>query len=161
MTLRIRSDGLRACRFAGVPANPNPAKVLNLSLGGYGPCSANEQAAIDSALARGAIVVVAAGNDATLASDFSPANCKGVIAVGASNLLGDLSSCSNFGNTVESALRAVTLVICREFCLLSMVASLCRRCPAMQHTWEPAWLLRMWRVSWLMLARDPGLTLGR
>ena len=85
---------------AGVPANPNPAKVLNLSLGGYGPCSANEQAAIDSALARGAIVVVAAGNDATLASDFSPANCKGVIAVGASNLLGDLSSYSNFGNTV-------------------------------------------------------------
>jgi len=85
---------------AGVPANPNPAKVLNLSLGGYGPCSANEQAAIDSALAKGAVVVVAAGNDATLASDFSPANCKGVIAVGASNLLGDLSSYSNFGNTV-------------------------------------------------------------
>ncbi len=86
---------------AGVPANPNPAKVLNLSLGGYGPCSANEQAAIDSALARGAVVVVAAGNDATLAADFAPANCKGVVTVSASNLLGDLSSYSNFGNAVS------------------------------------------------------------
>lgn len=85
---------------AGVPANPNPARVLNLSLGGYGPCSANEQAAIDSAIARGAVVVVAAGNSATLASGFSPANCRGVLAVGASNLLGDLSSYSNFGAAV-------------------------------------------------------------
>jgi subtilisin family serine protease len=86
---------------AGVPNNPNPAKVINLSLGGYSPCSANEQAAVDGALARGAVVVVAAGNDATLASDFSPANCRGVIAVAASNLLGDLSSYSNFGSTVR------------------------------------------------------------
>jgi len=86
---------------AGVPNNPNPARVLNLSLGGYGPCSANEQAAVDGALAKGAVVVVAAGNDATLASDFSPANCKGVITVAASNLLGDLSSYSNFGSTVK------------------------------------------------------------
>ena len=86
---------------AGVPDNPNPARVLNLSLGGYGPCSTNEQAAVDGALAKGAVVVVAAGNDATLASDFSPANCKGVITVAASNLLGDLSSYSNFGSTVK------------------------------------------------------------
>lgn len=86
---------------AGVPNNPNPARVLNLSLGGYGPCSANEQSAVDGALARGAVVVVAAGNDATLASDFAPANCKGVVTVAASNLLGDLSSYSNFGSTVK------------------------------------------------------------
>ncbi|MCZ2135083.1 MAG: S8 family peptidase [Burkholderiales bacterium] len=85
---------------AGVPANPNPVKVMNLSLGGYGPCSANEQAAIDAALARGTTVVVAAGNSATLASDFSPANCRGVLAVGATNLLGDISSYSNFGAAV-------------------------------------------------------------
>ena len=70
---------------AGVPVNQNPAKVLNLSLGGTGPCNANMQSAVDSALARGAVVVVAAGNDAVLASGFSPANCKGVVAVAASN----------------------------------------------------------------------------
>jgi len=86
---------------AGVPNNANPARVLNLSLGGTGPCGSNVQSAVDSALARGAVVVVAAGNDAALASDFVPANCKGVIAVAASNLLGDLSSFSNFGSTVS------------------------------------------------------------
>ena len=86
---------------AGVRNNPNPARVLNLSLGGVGPCGANEQSAINSALARGAVVVVAAGNDATLVSGFSPANCKGVVAVAASNLLGDLSSFSNFGSAVS------------------------------------------------------------
>jgi subtilisin family serine protease len=87
---------------AGVPvpgaaANPNPVKVMNLSLGGAGDCNANLQSAIDAAVARGASVVVSAGNDATFSSLFAPANCKGVIAVGASNLLGDLSSYSNFG----------------------------------------------------------------
>ncbi len=86
---------------AGVPNNPNPARVLNLSLGGTGPCSANEQSAVDGALARGAVVVVAAGNDATLVSGFAPANCKGVVAVAASNLLGDLSSFSNFGRAIS------------------------------------------------------------
>ncbi len=85
----------------GVPNNPNPARVLNLSLGGTSPCSANEQSAVNSALARGAVVVVAAGNDAALVSGFSPANCKGVVAVAASNLLGDLSSFSNFGAAVS------------------------------------------------------------
>jgi subtilisin family serine protease len=84
----------------GVPNNPNPAKVMNLSLGGLGPCSKDEQAAVDAAIARGSVVVVAAGNDETFASQFSPANCKGVIAVAASNLLGDLSSYSNFGPEV-------------------------------------------------------------
>ncbi len=88
-------------RVAGVPDNPNPAKVLNLSLGGTGPCSTNMQSAVDGALARGAVVVVAAGNDAVLASGFSPANCNGVVSVAASNLLGDLSSFSNFGSTIS------------------------------------------------------------
>jgi subtilisin family serine protease len=84
----------------GVPNNPNPVKVMNLSLGGTGPCTTDEQSAVDAAIARGAVVVVAAGNDAAPASQFSPANCKGVIAVAASNLLGDLSSYSNFGPEV-------------------------------------------------------------
>jgi subtilisin family serine protease len=84
----------------GVPINQNPVKVMNLSLGGTGPCNDNLQSAVDAAIARGATVVVAAGNDATLSSLFAPANCRGVISVGASNLLGDLSSYSNFGEGV-------------------------------------------------------------
>jgi serine protease len=86
--------------IAGIPNNPNPVKVMNLSLGGSGPCAPEEQSAVDAAIARGAIVVVAAGNDAGPVSQFTPANCKGVIAVAASNLLGDLSSYSNFGPEV-------------------------------------------------------------
>ena len=82
---------------AGVPNNANPAKVVNLSLGGYGACTADMQSAVDGAVSRGAVIVVSAGNDASRVVDFSPANCKGVIAVAAGNLLGDLSSYSNFG----------------------------------------------------------------
>ncbi len=85
---------------AGVPDNPNPAKVLNLSLGGVSPCGSNMQSAVDGAINRGAVVVVAAGNSVTKVSDFSPANCKGVIAVAAGNMLGDLSSYSNFGTGI-------------------------------------------------------------
>lgn len=83
-----------------VPTNQNPVKVMNLSLGGAGPCNENLQGAIDAAIARGSVVVVSAGNSATLSSLFAPANCRGVVAVGASNLLGDLSSYSNFGDGV-------------------------------------------------------------
>ena len=85
---------------AGVPNNANPAKVVNLSLGGYGACTADMQSAVDGAVSRGAVIVVSAGNDASRVVDFSPANCKGVIAVAAGNLLGDLSSYSNFGTGV-------------------------------------------------------------
>ena len=98
------SDAIRwaaGVPIAGVPNNPNPVRVMNLSLGGTGPCDANTQSAVDGALARGAVVVVAAGNDAALASGFTPANCKGVVSVAASTLLGDLASYSNFGGAVR------------------------------------------------------------
>jgi subtilisin family serine protease len=102
-TLEDVADSIRwaaGVPVAGVPRNPNPAKVLNLSLGGYGPCSANMQSAVDAAINRGSVVVVSAGNEASLVRDFTPANCRGVIAVAAGNLLGDLSSYSNFGTGV-------------------------------------------------------------
>lgn len=65
---------------AGVPANPNPAKVINMSLGGAGTCSATYQQAINEAVALGVVVVVSAGNSDGHAVS-SPANCSGVIAV--------------------------------------------------------------------------------
>ncbi|MFM2060190.1 MAG: hypothetical protein RLY71_4575, partial [Pseudomonadota bacterium] len=46
----------------GAPANPTPARVLNLSLGGTGACDVTTQNAINSARSRNAVVVVAAGN---------------------------------------------------------------------------------------------------
>ncbi|WP_336924255.1 S8 family serine peptidase, partial [Streptomyces sp. JWR5-1] len=41
----------------GVPANPNPADVINMSLGGGGSCDAGTQSAINGAVSRGTTVV--------------------------------------------------------------------------------------------------------
>jgi serine protease len=87
----------------GVPANANPAKVLNLSLGGSGGCPQAYRRAIRSANQRGATVVVAAGNSNANASGFTPANCAGVITVAATDRDGNRAFYSNFGSTVEVA----------------------------------------------------------
>nr|WP_057924947.1 S8 family peptidase [Burkholderia ambifaria] len=89
---------------AGVPSNPNPAKVINLSLGGVGACSATFQQAIDDVNAKGVTVVVAAGNDGLSTGLDQPANCRGVISVGATDATGRRASFSNFG--VDVALSA-------------------------------------------------------
>ena len=87
----------------GVPANANPARVINMSLGGPGACPATTQAAINTARSRGAIVIVAAGNDNTEAGSFNPANCVGVTTVAAVNRSGGRSYYSNFGSIVDVA----------------------------------------------------------
>ncbi|MFW6188560.1 MAG: S8 family serine peptidase [Actinomycetota bacterium] len=87
----------------GVPANPNPATVINLSLGVPGQCSPVLQAAIDQAVARGVPVVVAAGNQAVDASLSAPANCAGVISVAATDVAGGLAPYSNFGSVTLAA----------------------------------------------------------
>lgn len=86
----------------GVPDNGNPAEVINMSLGGGGMCSDDPatQAAIDGAISRGVTVVVAAGNNADNATYYTPASCKGVVAVGASGVEGERSWFSNFGPSV-------------------------------------------------------------
>lgn len=89
----------------GVPDNADPAEVINLSLGGAGACSEDPvtQEAIDGARSRGTTVVVAAGNDGSDAAFFSPASCRGVIAVGATGFGGGKASYSNHGSTVTLA----------------------------------------------------------
>lgn len=86
---------------AGVPANANPAKILNLSLGGSGPCSISAQTAINEITAAGAVVVVAAGNSNVDAANASPANCDGVIAVAANDRNANKASYSNYGSVVK------------------------------------------------------------
>ncbi len=100
------SDGIlwaAGLTVSGVPANPNPAKVLNLSLGGSGSCSATLQNAITSANSAGAVVVVAAGNSGLSlnTNNFQPANCSGVITVAATSSGGNRASYSNYGSSVE------------------------------------------------------------
>lgn len=81
----------------GVPTNQHPARVLNLSLGGRHPCTPSEQSAINQARALGAVVVVAAGNEGADAREFAPANCAGVVVVGATDSLGNIALYSNDG----------------------------------------------------------------
>ncbi|MGX9900274.1 S8 family peptidase [Arthrobacter sp. SA17] len=86
---------------SGAPANPNPAKVINMSLGGSGTCGTTYQNAINAAVNRGTAVVVAAGNETQNAANSRPANCSNVITVAASNPSGSLSYYSNYGSAVD------------------------------------------------------------
>jgi hypothetical protein len=80
------SDIIAGMRWAagmsvpGVPNNPNPAQVINMSLGGSGACSAAYQQAVNDIIAAGVTIVVSAGNASGHATGV-PANCTGVIAV--------------------------------------------------------------------------------
>ena len=87
----------------GVPVNPTPARVINMSLGGQSACGTTLQNAINTARANKTVVVVAAGNNNTDASTFSPANCNGVISVAASGRNGSKAYYSNYGATVDVA----------------------------------------------------------
>ncbi len=79
----------------------SPADVINLSLGRTGECWPAEQAAFQAVRAAGVVVVAAAGNDAIDAAAAFPADCDDVIAVGAVDARGALTSYSNFGSAVD------------------------------------------------------------
>jgi serine protease len=88
---------------SGVPANANPAEVINLSLGGSGACGATTQSAINTAVNNGTVLAIAAGNDNVNVSNASPANCANVIAVASVTSTGARSSFSNYGNGIDIA----------------------------------------------------------
>lgn len=95
------ADGMRwaaGLAVAGAPANPNPAQVLNMSLGATGACSATFQNAVTDVVNAGKVIVAAAGNDSSSVS--SPANCTGVIAVTAHAIDGDNAWYANVGTEV-------------------------------------------------------------
>jgi serine protease len=97
-------DGMRwaaGLPVAGAPANPNPARIINLSFGGSAACTQAYQEAIDAIRAAGAVLVVAAGNERT--APTRPASCAGVIGVAAVNRDGFKTNYSNFGPTLAIA----------------------------------------------------------
>ena len=105
-TLSDIADGVRwaaGLTVSGVPANPYPADVINLSLGGSGSCDSYMQDAIDDAVAAGSVVVVAAGNSNADASNYTPASCDNIITVAAVDQTGGKASYSNYGSVVEIA----------------------------------------------------------
>ncbi|QOT77626.1 S8 family peptidase [Cupriavidus basilensis] len=99
----LLSDTVDGMRWAGglsvpnVPANPTPARVINVSLGG-GTCSSIEQQAVTDLAANGVVVVAATGNSAGAVE--APADCTGVVAVTAHANDGENASYANVGPQV-------------------------------------------------------------
>ena len=83
-----------------VPTNPNPARVINLSLGGEGICDAAYQDVVNQIVARGVVIVAAAGNTAGGAVSV-PANCSGVVGVTALRHAGSKVGFSDLGPQIS------------------------------------------------------------
>jgi len=88
--------------FEGIKyAADNGAKVINCSWGGGGYSSA-EQDIINYAIAKGALVVAAAGNDG-VSDKFYPAAYDGVLSAAATDQNDKVASYSNYGSSVDVA----------------------------------------------------------
>ncbi|HSJ47375.1 MAG TPA: S8 family peptidase [Gammaproteobacteria bacterium] len=110
------SDIFVALRWAaglavsGVPANPNPARIINLSLSYEAACGVAEQRIIDEILARGVLIVAAGGNDGGDVANVSPASCNGVITVAASDRAGARAAFSDVGAAVDITAPGVSIL---------------------------------------------------
>jgi len=103
----IDSDILAGMRWAaglhvaGIPDNPTPARILNLSLGSDSACELSYRDVINELTARKVLAVISAGNEGTVVS--SPANCPGVAAVAAIRHAGSKVGFSSLGPEVTIA----------------------------------------------------------
>jgi serine protease len=79
----------------GVPANPYPARILNMSLGSVGSCPASYQQIVDELVSEGVLVVVSAGNEGGPVD--TPANCAGVAGVAGLRQVGSKVGYSSLG----------------------------------------------------------------
>jgi serine protease len=83
---------------ASVPTNPNPVRIINLSLGSPTPCGSFYQSLLTQLTAMNVLVVAAAGNDGQAVSE--PANCPDVVAVAALRHAGTKVAFSGLGPEV-------------------------------------------------------------
>lgn len=86
-----------------LPMISEPVDVINMSLGSQAPCRSYTQDAIDYARAKGITVVVSAGNDFADSAEYAPANCEGVVTVGATKKHGYPADYSNSGENITVA----------------------------------------------------------
>jgi serine protease len=97
-------------RVDGVPDNPYPARIINMSLGSAGSCPESYRVIIEQLAAQGVLVVVSAGNKGGPVD--TPANCSGVAGiaglrqagtkVGYSSLGPEIALSAPAGNCVNS-----------------------------------------------------------
>jgi serine protease len=87
-------------KLNGIPTNPNPAKVVNLSIGSstFSNCYSYSptQLAIDESKKRNVTLVTSAGNENEYSTNSFPGNCFGNITIGATGITGDRSYYSNY-----------------------------------------------------------------
>ena len=129
------SDIIAAMRWAGgvsqnvgsnavlnVP-NPFPARVINMSLGSQGVCTAAYQEVVNELKNAGVTVVAAAGNDTGLKVSV-PANCPGAIAVSGVRHIGSKVGYSNIGPEVALAAPAGNCVNLQGPCLYPLLTTI-------------------------------------
>ncbi|MFM2345256.1 MAG: hypothetical protein RL654_9 [Pseudomonadota bacterium] len=127
------SDIIAGMRWAagltvpGVPANPNPARVINMSLGykddSASGCTASDpySVAVAEVNAAGAVVVASAGNDSRQVN--KPANCPGVIAVAGLRHAGTKNGFSSLGPQATLAAPAGNCVNLSGECLYPILST--------------------------------------
>ena len=102
--------------------NTFPAKVINLSLGSTGPCTAAYQAVMTELELAGVTTVVAAGNDA--GQDVgAPGNCTNAFTVAGLRHTGTKVGYSNVGREVGIAAPAGNCVNLTGTCLYPLVTT--------------------------------------
>ena len=128
------SDIMAGMRWAagiavpGIPANANPAKVLNMSLGGGGSCSDGSGTAtlysetVAAVRAKGAVIVAAAGNSTGQAVGL-PGNCTGVITVAGLRHAGTKVGFSSLGTEVVIAAPGGNCVNSTGACLYPILST--------------------------------------
>ena len=84
------------------------AKVINMSLGGYGT-SEQLKTSINNAVNKGVTVVVAAGNENSNASNYSPASVSNAITVAAVDKNNKPAGFSNYGSCVDISAPGVNI----------------------------------------------------
>lgn len=99
----------------GVPANPTPAKVINLSLGGGTGCTTAYQTVVNQIIANNVTIVASAGNEGLAVA--APAGCTGVIAVAGVRHAGTKVGYSSLGPEVSISAPAGNCVNTTGACL--------------------------------------------
>lgn len=80
----------------------NGARIINISAGGK-HLTRTEQDAVDYAYGKGAIIVVAAGNEALDTADYAPAGIRNVMTVASTDTADKRAGFSNWGQNVDIA----------------------------------------------------------
>ena len=118
------SDIITGMRWAaglsvvGVPDNPYPADIINLSLGGTGACPSAYADAISTLTSMGVLIVASAGNQSGPVD--APGNCAGVLTVAGLRNVGTKVGYSSLGAEVGIAAPAGNCVNSSGACLRSI-----------------------------------------